>query len=260
MYQLPDAPLSLGGILDDGFKLFKASWKQLLPVAVIASLLSAATQVISAALEQVKPPDIDLSLVGLALLALLLIIVLSFVAYAVILVAVHQAAQSQDVSIGVAVREGLRRTPALLGVSMLYGLAVFGGLLLLLVPGFYVMVALYPALLLPVVERLGARASLSRARDLVKGSWWRTAGLLTVMGLILIALFVIISFIGEMGAIPLASTGAGLSTQVVIYVIVALVSAPLLPLSYCLLYAVYTDLRLRKDGGDLLARAAPAGA
>ena len=40
MYQLPAAPLSLGGILDDGFKLFKASWKQLLPIAVVASVLA----------------------------------------------------------------------------------------------------------------------------------------------------------------------------------------------------------------------------
>jgi hypothetical protein len=39
MYRLPDAPLPLSGILDDGFKLFRASWKQLLPVAVVASLV-----------------------------------------------------------------------------------------------------------------------------------------------------------------------------------------------------------------------------
>jgi hypothetical protein len=50
-------------------------------------------------------------------------------------------------------------------------LAIGIGLLLLLIPGFYLMIALYPAFLLPVVERLGPIASLTRSRALVKGSW-----------------------------------------------------------------------------------------
>jgi uncharacterized BrkB/YihY/UPF0761 family membrane protein len=119
---------------------------------------------------------------------------------------------------------------------------------------------LYPAGLLPIVEELGPTASLSRAWQLVKGSWWRTAVILTVVGLILIALVFVISFVAGLAAIPSAFMGNSRSAAIAVQLFVAVLTAPLLPLMYCLFYAVYTDLRLRRDGGDLLSRAAAVGA
>jgi hypothetical protein len=186
-------------------------------------------------------------------------IVLSIVAYSILLAGTHQVAQSQPVSIGSAARTGVARAPALLGAYILGILAIMGGLILLVIPGLWVAVAIFPAFLVPVIERLGPIASVSRAFKLVKGSWWRTAGIVTVMFLIVAALVYALQIVSALVVLPFMSqnprqlvTTAGL--------LAAVLTAPLLPLGYCLMYAVYTDLRLRKDGGDLLTRAAAAGA
>jgi len=261
MYRLPDAPLPLSGILDDGFKLFRASWKQLLPVAVVASLVGAVPQLMISGLRQVRPAQIPgIPTIGAgAVLTFVVFVLLSVASYAVVLAGTHQAARSETVSIGAAFREGVSRSPALLGVIILCVLAIGIGLLLLLVPGFYLMIALYPAFLLPVVERLGPIASLTRSRALVKGSWLRTAGVLTVVGLILIALLLVISFLVGLAAIPFILSKGVEQATLGITLVTALVTAPLLPLGYCMMYAVYTDLRLRKDGADLVSRAAAVG-
>ena len=261
MYRLPDAPLPLSGILDDGFKLFRASWKQLLPVAIVASLLGAVPQLMISGLRQVRPAEIPgLPTIGAgAVLTFVVFVLLSVVSYAVVLAGTHQAARSETVSIGAALREGVSRSPALLGVMILVVLAVCIGMVLLFIPGLYLMIALYPAFLLPVVERLGPIASLTRSRALVKGAWWRTAGVLTVVGLILIALLLVISFLVGLAAIPFAVQGDIERATLGATFVTALVTAPLLPLGYCMMYAVYTDLRLRKDGGDLVSRAVAVG-
>jgi hypothetical protein len=261
VYKLPDAPASLGGILDDGFKLFKASWKKLLPIAVVASVLGAIPQLMIEGLDEIKPaeePGLPAIGVG-AVLAIVVMIVLSIVAYSILLAGTHQVAQSQPVSIGSAVRTGVARSPALLGAYFLSILAIMVGLILLVIPGLWVAVAIFPAFLVPVIERLGPIASVSRAFKLVKGSWWRTAGIVTVMFLIVAALVYALQVVSALVVLPFTSqnprqlvTTAGL--------LAAVLTAPLLPLGYCLMYAVYTDLRLRRDGGDLLTRAAAAGA
>jgi hypothetical protein len=262
MYKLPGSPSSLGGILDDGFKLFKETWKKLLAVAVVASILSTIPQLMIEGLKGIKPaqqPGLPAIGVG-AVLTIFVMILLSLVAYSVLLAGTHQAAQSESVSLGSAVRTGLARAPALLGAYILGGLAIMVGLILLIIPGLWLMIALFPAFLVPVVERLGPAASLSRGYRLVKGSWWRTAGILTVMFLIVAALVYALQIVSALVVLPFMSSGNPSQLMTTAGLLAAVLTAPLLPLGYCLMYAVYTDLRLRKDGGDLLSRAAAAGA
>jgi len=261
MYELPAAPSPLGGILDDGFKLFKASWKKLLPIAVAASVLSTIPQLMVQGLSQIKPdqqPGLPVIGAG-AILTVLIMMVLSLIAYSILLAGTHQAARSETVSIGSAVRTGLARAPALLGAYLLGILAIAVGLILLVVPGIWLMVALFPSFLVPVVERLGPATSLSRSFKLVKGSWWRTAGILTVMVLIVGALVYAVQIVSGLVLLPFMSNDPR-RLMTTIALVAAVLTAPILPLGYCLMYAVYTDLRLRKDGGDLLSRAAAAGA
>lgn len=261
MYQLPVAPLSIGGILDDGFKLFRASWRSLLPIAVVASLIGLLPQAVIGGLSSIRPGETPTApVIGAGAIAAFVVFgLLSTAAYAVMLAGVDTAARTGSSSLREAFSTGVRRTPAVLGTSLLAMLALMGGFILLVIPGFYLMVALYPAFVLPVAERLGPRQSISRAHNLVKGSWWRTAGVLSVMGLIIIALMFVVSAGSGLALAPFldkdnpqAANNAVMSLQVVI----ALVTAPLLPLTYSIMYAVYTDLRLRKDGGDLLQRVA----
>ena len=264
MYQLPTAPQSIAGILDDGFRLFRASWRPLLPLAFVASLISAVPQFMFAGLAEIKPGQ---PLPGLAVGAgtvttFLVVIALSMVAYSIMLAGVDRAARGGATSIREAFAVGVRRSPAVFLTGILVGLAVVAGLVLLVIPGLYLMVALYPVLLLPIAEQLGARQCIRRAMQLVKGSWWRTAGVLSVVGLLVIALGGIVSLAAGLAMAPFINTQNpqnASSGLMALQFVVSIVVAPVLPLTYCIMYAVYTDLRLRKDGGDLLERAAAAG-
>lgn len=265
MYKLPEAPLSIGGILDDGFKLFRATWRQLLPVAIVATVIGAIPQLMIAGLLEIKPGEEPSGplLGGGAIATFAILILLSTVAYGVMLAGVDAAARTGASSLGAAFSIGLRRAPAVIGTSLLAMLALMIGFILLVVPGLYLLVALYPAFILPVAEKLGPIQSFTRARSLIKGSWWRTAGVLGVLSVVLIALFAIVSVATGFAMAPFVAgedpQAAG-SRVMAIQFIASLVMAPLLPLTYCIMYAVYTDLRLRKDGGDLLERVAAAGA
>lgn len=264
MYELPSAPQSVGGILDDGFKLFRASWRPLLPLAVVASVISSVPQFLFAGLAEIKPGEAPpgLALGAGAAITFLVVIVLSVVAYSVMLAGVDRAARGSATSLRDALGVGIRRAPAVIRTGILVGLAVVVGLVLLVIPGIYLMVALYPVLLLPIAEQLGARQSFRRAMELVKGSWWRTAGVLSVVSLLIIALGGIIGVVAGLAMAPFiesANPQSATGSLILLQLIVAILMAPILPLAYCIMYAVYTDLRLRRDGGDLLERAAAAG-
>jgi len=86
--------------------------------------------------------------------------------------------------IGRTLLEGLFLLPAIAFVVFLYDLGVFGGLILLIVPGIYLVVRWYVCAQAAVVDGFRGRLALDRSRDLVEGSWWRVAGISLVLYLI----------------------------------------------------------------------------
>jgi hypothetical protein len=72
----------------------------------------------------------------------------------------------------------------LVGASVVYGLGVFFGSLLLLAPGLYLATVWTAATPVIVVERRGVFDALGRSRHLVRGNGWRVFGLLIVVGVV----------------------------------------------------------------------------
>jgi len=145
-----------------------------------------------------------MQLAGLALLLVSLPQVLSsflpgggFIAWLPSLVFYGSAAVivEQDVRHGgavpsrMAMGEAWRRIGVLLGVSFLSGLAVIGGLLLLIIPGFFLIVAWLPSGPVAMLEGLGVTQSLGRAWRLTEGHRWALAALCGVFGLALLLVY-----------------------------------------------------------------------
>lgn len=61
----------------------------------------------------------------------------------------------------------------------------FIGFILFILPGFYLMVVLSIAPVIRIIERQPVLASITRARQLMSGFWWRTFGLIIVLIIIL---------------------------------------------------------------------------
>jgi hypothetical protein len=149
----------------------------------------------------------------------------------------------------------------LLSASIVGGLAVAAGILLLIVPG--IIVALWMQLLTPVVvaENRGGVGALERARVLARGDLWRV--FFVGLGLMLVVLFFNAAVFGLIG-LGLASSGedsttpsrpadstleyAGMIVGVLVYTLSQSAWTPLLIITQTLLYV---DLRVRKESYDL---------
>ncbi|MEN9527292.1 MAG: hypothetical protein RLY56_1243 [Pseudomonadota bacterium] len=88
----------------------------------------------------------------------------------------------------IAATRALPRSLAVLLMSMvLVGL----GALLLVIPGIYLLIALWPALAVLLAEDLPARASIDRALVLVRGAWWQSLSVLVVIVVLVLGFFVL---------------------------------------------------------------------
>ena len=103
-------------------------------------------------------------------------------------------------------------------MSILFGLGVGIGLILLIVPGLYLLTIWSVAAPAIVVERRGAIESFGRSHELVKGEGW------TVFGAIVVAFLVLIGF-----AIIAAAVGAAIGDvagAIILVIIANTLSAP----------------------------------
>jgi hypothetical protein len=195
----------------------------------------------------------DSSIDGLAILRVALIIagiavVGALLALTIQLAMLHvlvQRATGQPVSISAALGGGLRRVPAMLGWGILQILLILLGFLLCLLPGFYVVIALY---ILPAVVLLERGQGIGRAFKLFHADFGASiARVATIGGLGLAFAMVENAFTSLIGGgfvtdepltVPLA-VAAGI-VSVAIWVASAIVLAPML-------LTAYADMRARRE-------------
>ena len=98
---------------------------------------------------------------------------------------------------------------------------------------------------------------MSYSRAIVRGHWWRTALLLTIIGIVLMVVYSIVVVGVSIAVIsdPVAASQGQVPWYVTL-IVGPVLSAVIAPLSYALVLAIFYDLRLRHEGGDLAARIA----
>lgn len=175
-----------------------------------------------------------------SLLAIVIQMILSYLLAATISFATFQYLRGHPVSIGECLSRGLSLILPVLGVAILVGLITGIGMLLLVVPGIIAAVMLWVAIPVAVVERPGVIASLKRSADLTKGYRWIILGILIVIGVVLVVITMILSFI------LLAAAGFTVYS-VGVWVIQALFSA----FSATAAAVGYYFLRSTKEGVDI---------
>jgi hypothetical protein len=152
-------------------------------------------------------------------------------------VVVQELGRGGEPTVGGALRAAARRLPAVLGAVGLYVLGVSGGLVLLIVPGVWLLVLWYFAAQAAVVEGVGPVAAVRRSTELVRGSWWRVFGLIVATGLLF-------GFAGAIATSIIASTGS-----TALYV-AGLIVVEALAVSLTGIFAalLFFDLRVRRAG------------
>lgn len=265
VYERPNDPSSIGGVLTDSVKLYRASIVSLiLPVFLLELIIVEMRSYFFAAggwhLDVGHWPG------SIAVYAA------SAYMYGFIIAHVHSVASGSSgirPSLGIA----LRRLPPMLVVPLVYGFAVLiapmlffalhtsldrldilswiyllpslkGLMLLSIIPAVFVAVALFAILLLPVTEGRGPFESLDRSHSLVRRHWWKTfvvvAIAIATFATKYIVIYMYYRHLSDLfDNIPAGYTIAWL-TGVAFYAII-------LPLTVCLMYGAYQNLRLHEQ-------------
>ena len=244
-------PLGVGEILDVAFAVYRrhalSLWKL---VAVVVALPAALDGMVGVAERQVRDSSSSSSgsLALLQLLVLVVSVIASFLATAAAYRLVADAYLGRAVDPGASLRFGLKRVGSVIWVSVLAGLGIFVGLLLLVVPGVYLAVAWSIAIPVLLGENLRGRAALSRSRALVRGRFWPCAGVLflsfLLAGIVALAIeFVVLGIMGSSENDTVIFFTQGISS---------LISSTLvLPFQVAVTTVLYIDLRVRKEGFDI---------
>jgi len=260
--------LTVGELLDASFSAVRrhfwtlalATLVVIVPVSVLSTLVTASTtenafdfDVATTIADGDTPAYFAGNLVTLALTA-----VGSMLATAACLRAVGGDIVGQRYSALESLRFAAARFLPLLWISLLYFLALIGGVLLLIVGIVWVWVLFAlntPALLF---EDLRGTKAMGRSRALVKGHWWRIFGAMLVMQLITL---VLASVIGALiGGVILVNSENEVVNATVLTAANVVAYAVSLPLTAALTTYIYFDLRVRKEGYDIQLLAERIGA
>jgi hypothetical protein len=185
-------------------------------------------------------PSSDLEIEITVIIFAVLGLVLPQLATAVLVYGTIQEMRHHSVSTGEALVRGLQMALPVLVLVIVASIAIGIGFVLLVVPGFILLVMFWVAIPVAVVERPGIIASLQRSAFLTKGNRWRILGLLAILWLISILISVVLE-------LAFAAAEAGSVYVYIDYVLTALLTAV-----FAVVSAVgYHDLRLLKDGVDV---------
>ena len=143
-----------------------------------------------------------------------------------------------------------KKVLSLLWVGILTMMVVLAGFLLLVIPGIYMMIALMVVVPVLMVEDIRGFKALRRSRDLVKGRWWPTFGLVIlgvflippILQTLLVLPFQLFVFVSMESVIPLLFLREAVNV---------LASALTTPFTAAVLTVLYFDLRVRKEAFDL---------
>jgi hypothetical protein len=263
MYSPPSSPLSVGGVIDDGIRLFRESFNRCWLLAIIPGLvlilfeIAFPTPLPSFAVLRNPLAARAITNSPHVLLLDLLSLLLGLVFQGAVLVRQIAIASGDDsVTFGSAAAVGFRRLLTTLIAFVLFSLAVAGGMILLLIPGLYILPRLQLWMVAVFVDDQGPTTALGSSWRLTKGHWWRVTAILTVAAIIILVLTLVFSALAGWFAVNRANASA----RMLVVQVVSLGSAAIsYPLGTAIGLAMYHDLKLRREGGDIATRASALG-
>jgi hypothetical protein len=262
-------PLGLGELLDAAMRIYRDRWKVLLasvavpvvPVVLFSALVTWSAQPDTAIDPLTGTPSFEVGDAAVTLAATLVstlaLLVATSVATAACFRSISGAYLGDAPTWQESLRFGLRRVWAVLGTTILATLAMLFGLLLCIAPGVWAYTVFAFAIPALLVEETGVLRSLGRSRELVRGSFWRVLGILVVATIIALLFQSLVS--APLIALVFTDTPA-LVQQVVNVAVQSVATVLVTPFTAAITMALYIDLRVRKEGFDLVLWAQRLGA
>jgi hypothetical protein len=225
---------TVGSVLSTAFSVFTGHF---VPFAGTALLLTVPTLLF----RLVLPQSFFQSIVQ---------IVFGQIAYVTLIYGTVQALRGRKVAIGECLSEGFKRLGVAFVVGILYTIALGVGFVLLIVPGFLVLLWWAVAVPAAVIEQTGISDSFSRSSALTRDRRWRILGVFFVAGLAAgIAQFVITWIVALASGVRLTTF---MIQQTSTFALVQwLIGGIALAFYACVLATLYYSLRSDKEGVDI---------
>jgi Membrane domain of glycerophosphoryl diester phosphodiesterase len=274
--------MPVGELLDETFKLYRLHFNVIAGVAVVVilpnlllNLLSGAYRLNSfsyfqkviqnlndpTALQAIQNQQAQSTNWSLYVLSIVLTLLLLPITGAALFRAATSLAAGNVETIGSVLLGTIRRYFAVAVIGILTGLVVLGCIAIVTIP-VVVWVVIRWAVSLPALfaEGVGPVKALGRSWFLIKGSWWRTFGILLLVSIMvsLIQSALGALFVGIAALIPGLGDDLRSGLVATVSTLVSALVGAITPIAITLLYL---DLRVRKEGLDLdqLARQALPG-
>ena len=181
----------LSGVLGEAWGMYRKYAGHFLAIAFIIYVVAAVVEAL-------------LGLAGIvgALLALIVELFAAFLLQATLIKAVQDVRDGRvDLSIGQTMSAATPYLWSVAAASILAGIAITIGLILVIVPGLWLITIWAVIIPVIVIERSGALASFGRSRQLVRGHGWHVFGTLVLVFIILLVVELILGII--FAALPL---------------------------------------------------------
>lgn len=181
----------LTGVLSEAWTLYRRHAVHLLTLAFAVYVVASLIEAVLAGL---------LGWFG-ALLAAIVSLVAAFLLQAALVKAVDDVRDGRaDLSLSDTLNAARPHIGAVAGASILAGIGIFVGLVLLIVPGLYLLTIW--CLIVPVIvlEGAGVGAAFSRSRELVRGHGWNVFGVIILVILLLMGVGIVLGII--LAALP----------------------------------------------------------
>jgi hypothetical protein len=267
VYTLPTKPEPIGVVLDDAIELYRQAFRSCWALSLAGTLLTLALRLrMDAGIPKVTLtgrgtqalPDILNALQQVnrsgSLLNNVLLVAVSLLLYSALFDQMNRIAHGRDPrSLLDALVTALRRLPGMALAALVWFVAVIVGMVLFLVPGVILWGKLEFWIAAAFVDDVGAIGGLGRSWELTKGNWWRSVTAVSMA-------FVMVVVLGSAGdvcaGLLLAFTHTDLTSVLrVTQLMQSVTNIFVLPMIPAATLAIYYDMKLRRDGGDLLERA-----
>ncbi len=248
-YELPalDERFDIGRVVSRAFAVLGRKAALFIGLTLLISglpnlLLSA---LVASQMANADPNNLNPAQMGSFWLTLIVGFITYYIASAALTHASVLEVNGQKPGFAAALKTGVRHLLPLLGMGVLAGIGLMVGFLLLLIPGIILGIMWSVAVPAMVAENLGIMASLSRSRDLTRGSRWRLFALLAVGVLLLSVPTFVLAFATGLFADAAAGITPGITPASIVQMLAGSVVNALF---IALIASAYIELRAIRDG------------
>jgi hypothetical protein len=260
MQDLDLRPLSLGEILDRTFSLYRRNFLLFVGIIAIPQLMVLAFNLAQIFLKGSSASKVlsggsmalGIVLVMVSIVGVIIYFVAYLLAHGATVYAVSDLYLGRPTSISASFGRMRGQVGILLGVTLLNGLAILAGFILLIIPGMYVACRLITCVPAALLENLGPRESLERSFTLTKDNAGRSFVIYCLYFAIFYGMFLLFSFPFLFGVAMSAKNPGMMSMWLALSQFgTSLVTILVTPIFTIASTVFYYDLRVKKEAFDL---------